>query len=116
MRKWWNCSGGCHPRVGGDPETKTHFYGVIIKRYFVYILCSKRNGTLYVGVTSDLARRVYEHREKMLSGSFTKQYGVDKLVYVEEYRDVDSAIHREKCLKKWNRKWNLRLIEEQNPD
>ena len=83
--------------------------------YYVYILCSQRNGTLYIGVTNDLTRRVYEHKTKMVKG-FTEKYGVDKLVYVEIYEDVNDAIHREKCLKKWNRSWKIRLIEEINPE
>ena len=83
--------------------------------YYVYILCSQRNGTLYIGVTNDLTRRIYEHKTKMVKG-FTEKYGVDKLVYVEIYEDVNNAIHREKCLKKWNRSWKIRLIEETNPE
>jgi len=83
--------------------------------YYVYILCSQRNGTLYIGVTNDLTRRIYEHKTKIVKG-FTEKYGVDKLVYMEEYDDVNDAIHREKCLKKWNRSWKIRLIEEVNPE
>lgn len=83
--------------------------------YWVYILCSERNGTLYVGVTSNLSRRIYEHKQKLLEG-FTNKYNVNILVYLEEYQDVHEAIHREKCLKRWKREWKLKLIEEQNPD
>ncbi len=83
--------------------------------YWVYILASKRNGTLYVGVTGDLSRRIYEHKEKLTDG-FTKKYNINQLIYIEEFQDITEAIHREKCLKKWNRAWKLRLIEEQNPD
>ena len=83
--------------------------------YYVYILASKRNGTLYIGVTNDLIRRVYEHKKKMIKG-FTEKYSVDRLVYFEETCDIYAAIEREKQLKKWNRKWKLRLIEEENPD
>ena len=83
--------------------------------YWVYILCSKINGTLYVGVTSNLNRRVFEHKNKMVEG-FTKKYGVDRLVYAEEYQDVKEAIYREKCIKKWNRQWKIDLIEKLNPD
>jgi putative endonuclease len=83
--------------------------------YYVYILCSQRNGTLYIGATNDIVRRIYEHKTKMLKG-FTEKYEVDKLVYVETYKDVRDAIHREKCLKKWNRSWKIRLIEETNPE
>jgi putative endonuclease len=84
-------------------------------RYFVYIIASARNGTLYIGVTNDLSRRSYEHREGLVEG-FTKKYGVKMLVWYEEYSDIRDAIVREKRLKKWERKWKLRLIEEANPD
>jgi putative endonuclease len=82
--------------------------------YYVYLLASKKHGTLYLGVTSDLVRRVYEHRTKAVQG-FTKRYDVDKLVWFEIYEDVTTAIAREKELKKWRRDWKIRLIEEQNP-
>ncbi|MEM6339026.1 MAG: GIY-YIG nuclease family protein [Pseudomonadota bacterium] len=81
----------------------------------MYILASKKNGTLYIGVTNDICRRVYEHKEKLVAG-FTEKYNVSKLVYVEEFDNINEALHREKCIKKWNRKWKLRIIEEQNPD
>jgi len=81
--------------------------------YFVYMLASKRNGTLYVGVTNDLSRRAWEHRGKFVPG-FTKQYGVDILVWYEIYGDINNAIAREKQIKGWNRAWKLRLIEEHN--
>lgn len=87
----------------------------MMKSYWVYILCSKRNGTLYVGITNDLVRRIYEHKEKLIDG-FTKTYNVTKLVHVEGFQDVTAAIHREKCLKKWKRAWKLHLIEEHNPE
>ena len=83
-------------------------------RYWVYILCSERNGVLYVGVTNDLASRIYQHKQR-LHESFTKKHGVDKLVYAEEFLDVRVAIHREKCIKKWRRSWKMKLIEQQNP-
>ena len=83
--------------------------------YYVYILASKKHGTLYIGVTSDLVRRVYEHRTKAVPG-FTTKYGVDKLVLFEIYDDAATAIAREKELKKWRRDWKTRLIEEQNPN
>ena len=86
-----------------------------VKRYFIYILASKRNGTLYVGVTSNLIRRVYEHKNNLVEG-FTKKYSVHQLVYFEQTEDAASAIHREKQIKKWNRKWKLELIEKNNPD
>jgi putative endonuclease len=85
------------------------------RTYYVYILACRKNGTLYIGVTSDLARRVYEHKEKMIEG-FTKKYGVDKLVYFEQTQDVQSALEWEKQLKKWNRQWKVELIEKSNPD
>lgn len=85
------------------------------KTYFVYILASQRNGTLYIGFTNDLQRRIWEHKEKRVAG-FTKKYGVDKLVLFEEYEDVNNAITREKQLKKWNRAWKIKLIEEMNPN
>jgi putative endonuclease len=85
-----------------------------MKQYFVYILASKRNGTLYIGITSDLIRRVYEHRNKLIPG-FTSKYDVGMLVHFEEFNDIESAICREKQLKKWNRKWKLDLIEEGKP-
>jgi putative endonuclease len=82
---------------------------------YVYILASERNGTLYVGVTSDLIRRVWEHREGAVPG-FTSKYGVKSLVWFEQHDDIESAIRREKAIKKWRRAWKLSLIEETNPD
>ncbi|MGZ5929321.1 MAG: GIY-YIG nuclease family protein [Rhizomicrobium sp.] len=81
--------------------------------YFVYMLSSQRNGTLYVGVTNDLARRVGEHKDKAVPG-FTKRYGVSILVWYEAYPDINNAIAREKQIKGWNRAWKIRLIEENN--
>jgi len=80
----------------------------------VYILASRPNGTLYVGITSDLLKRVWEHKNDLVEG-FTKRYGVHKLVWYEAHETMDSAIHREKKIKKWNRKWKLALIERSNP-
>jgi len=80
----------------------------------VYILASKPNGTLYIGVTSDLPKRVWEHKNDSVDG-FTKRYGVHRLVYYELHADMMSAITREKQLKKWNRAWKLELIESENP-
>jgi len=85
------------------------------RMYFVYILASRRNGTLYVGVTNNLVRRMFEHRNGCVDG-FTRKYGVHRLVYYESTQDVLSAIHREKCLKRWKRKWKIQLIEKMNPD
>jgi putative endonuclease len=84
-------------------------------RGYVYILASKRNGTLYVGVTSDLRRRLTEHQQGLVKG-FTSRYGVHTLVWFEEHAWVADAIHREKRLKKYSRQWKLNLIEELNPD
>ena len=86
-----------------------------MKQYFVYILASKRNGTLYTGVTNDLARRVWEHRTDGVEG-FTKRYGVHRLVHYEVFVDAVSAIQREKRIKKWNRAWKIELIEQHNSD
>ena len=83
------------------------------KPYYVYIMASKRNGTLYVGVTNDLIRRVYEHKTSVVEG-FTEKYRVHKLVYWEQSDNVESAIQREKQLKRWNRQWKIALIEKQN--
>jgi putative endonuclease len=83
--------------------------------YWVYILASKLGGTLYIGVTSNLVKRVYEHRTEVVAG-FTKEYGVHRLVYFEQHADIEAAIRREKRLKKWNRVWKIRLIEEANPN
>jgi putative endonuclease len=85
------------------------------RTYYVYIVASGLGGTLYIGVTNDLIRRVYEHRNKLAPG-FTQRYGVGRLVYYEAFDDVEAAITREKQLKKWNRAWKIRLIEENNPN
>ena len=85
------------------------------KLFCVYILASRRNGTLYVGVTSNLIKRVWEHKNKLADG-FTELYDVNRLVYYEHFLDAGSAIHREKRLKKYNRKWKTDLIEKANPE
>lgn len=82
-------------------------------QYFVYILASQRNGTLYIGVTNDLVRRVQEHREGLVPG-FTRRYSVKLLVYFEVHYDINEAILREKRIKRWRRRWKLELIEAQN--
>jgi putative endonuclease len=82
--------------------------------YYVYLLASKKHGTLYLGATNDIVRRGHEHRTKAVP-DFTKRYSVDKLVWFEIYDDAITAIAREKELKKWRRDWKIRLIEEQNP-
>jgi putative endonuclease len=85
----------------------------VSKSYYVYILASRRNGTLYIGVTNNLERRVIEHKNG-LGGAFTRKYGVHRLVWFDEFGDVNDAIAREKQLKGWNRAWKIRLIEEKN--
>jgi putative endonuclease len=85
------------------------------RHFYVYILASKVGGTLYIGVTNDLIRRVAEHRLKVVE-SFTEKYDVVRLVYFEQFDDAENAINREKRLKKWNRAWKIRLIEENNPN
>ena len=84
------------------------------ERFYVYILASQRNGTLYVGVTNDLARRIDAHKSKLVPG-FTRRYGVDKLVYFEEHSSILEAREREHRVKRWKRIWKLELIEKLNP-
>jgi putative endonuclease len=84
-----------------------------MKAYYVYIMASRRNGTLYIGVTNDIIRRVYEHKNNLIAG-FTSKYGIHNLVYYEQFDNIELAIQREKRLKKWNRKWKLELIEKEN--
>ncbi|MEI8123861.1 MAG: GIY-YIG nuclease family protein [bacterium] len=86
-----------------------------MKNYFVYILASKKNGTLYIGVTNDLIRRVDEHKNNLADG-FTKKYNVKILVYYEHTENIESAITREKQMKEWRRSWKIELIEESNPE
>jgi len=86
-----------------------------MKQYFIYLLTNKRNGTLYTGVTSNLVKRIWEHKNKVVEG-FTQKYDLDKLVYYEAYNDPENAILREKNIKKWNRSWKIELIEKDNPD
>jgi putative endonuclease len=93
------------------PESR----GGVVKSYYVYILASKRKGTLYTGVTDDLIRRTYEHKNNLVEG-FTKKYGVHMLVHYEQCESIESAIQREKQLKTWHRNWKVRLIEQTNPD
>jgi putative endonuclease len=83
--------------------------------YWVYILASKLGGTLYIGVTNDLVRRAFEHRNRIVPG-FTKQHEIHRLVYFEHHTDIEAAVRREKRLKKWKRAWKIRLIEELNPN
>jgi putative endonuclease len=83
--------------------------------YWVYILASRKHGTIYIGVTNDLIRRVYQHKNKLAKG-FTKEYSVIRLVWFETYDDITAAIEREKKLKKWRREWKINLIERDNPN
>lgn len=85
------------------------------KKFYVYILAKARNSTFYVGMTSDLPRRIWEHKNNVADG-FTKKYGIKNLVYYEVFNDAEQAIKREKRLKKWDRAWKMKVIEEQNPD
>lgn len=85
------------------------------KLYFIYIISNKKNGTLYIGMTNNLARRMYEHKNKLVEG-FSKKYDVCKLVHYEMFADPISAIKREKLLKEWNRAWKIKLIEKNNPE
>jgi putative endonuclease len=85
------------------------------KAFYVYMLASERNGTLYLGVTSNLVKRIWEHREGLFEG-FTKKYGVKHLVWFEVHTEAMAAITREKQLKKWNRDWKIKMIQQENPD
>lgn len=87
----------------------------IMKQFCVYMMASKKHGTIYIGVTSDLSRRAYEHKSAVVEG-FTKKYGVHKLVWYEPFDDAENAIKREKRLKKYPRQWKMNLIEAVNPD
>jgi putative endonuclease len=100
----------CHP----VPNSRDGNQEKRMKDYYVYILASKKNGTLYVGVTNNLLRRIYEHRNDMIEG-FTKKYKVHRLVYHAHFESIESAINWEKKLKRWRRKWKLELIEKENP-
>ncbi len=88
---------------------------MLTKTYYVYILASGRNGTLYTGVTNDLARRVLEHKQRATPG-FTKRYGVDRLVWFEAGNSIEGAIARERQIKHWNRQWRINLFKDSNPD
>lgn len=87
---------------------------MMAKEFYVYILASKRNGTLYTGVTSNLLQRVFQHKNEEVEG-FTKKYGIKLLVYFEKHDSADHAFSREKQIKKWKRAWKLTLIEQENP-
>jgi putative endonuclease len=83
--------------------------------YFVYILTNRKNGTLYIGVTNNIARRSWEHRES-IGAKFTRRYGLTRLVYAEAHDEVEIAIRREKAMKEWKRAWKIELIESANPE
>ena len=87
---------------------------MLTRSYFVYLLASRPNGTLYVGVTNDLRERIWQHKQELVEG-FTKKYGVKSLVWFEQTESIESAIVREKQIKKWNRDWKVELIEKTNP-
>ncbi len=86
-----------------------------VHQYYLYILTNKKNGTLYIGVTNDLERRIFEHKNKLIEG-FTKRYDLTQLVYFESYQYVSDAIKREKSMKKWKRQWKINLIKEENSE
>jgi putative endonuclease len=102
----------CHSRRSGNPEV--YINTMSSRQYYVYLLASKRNGTLYIGVTSNLVKRVHEHKNNLVEG-FTKKYNVHHLVYFETTEDINSAITREKQMKKWKRAWKIELYEKSNP-
>ena len=83
--------------------------------YYVYILTNRKNGTLYIGVTNNLIKRVFEHKNKVFKG-FTEKYDINKLIYYECYDNIEYAIQREKRMKKWNRNWKIELIEKNNKE
>jgi len=84
-------------------------------QFYVYILSNKKNGTLYIGITNDLKRRMFEHKHKIIEG-FTKRNGLDKLIYFEQFQIVNDATKREKQMKNWNRQWKIDIIEKDNKD
>ena len=86
-----------------------------MKTYYIYLLASKKNGTLYIGVTNDLIQRLWQHKNDVHEG-FTKKYGVHRLVWYESTTDIEAAIRREKQMKKWRRQWKINLIEKKNPN
>jgi putative endonuclease len=101
----------CHRRAcPGDPDRETS----AVKQYYLYILASRPGGALYIGVTSDLIRRLYEHKNGVMKGH-TKRYGIDKLVYFEVHDSARAAIQREKNMKHWPRVWKTRTIAKSNP-
>ena len=105
----------CHSRKACPrPDRGAGIQKQPLEQFYVYILCSKRNGTLYAGVTSNLVKRVYEHQNDLVDG-FTRKYNVHRLVWYEVHESWESAFQREKQIKKWKRAWKLKLIELNNP-
>jgi putative endonuclease len=102
-----------HDKFGGEENAMRRLHGEEIL-YYLYVLASRKHGTLYIGVTGDLSRRLWEHREGLVQG-FTSRYGVTSLVYCEIFGDVKAAIQREKTMKRWPRQWKVNLIERDNP-
>jgi len=102
--------------AGLTGESRICYLETIMIAYYVYILASSKYGTLYIGVTSSLAKRVWEHKQKLHKGSFTSKYNVNMLVYFECSNDVYVALNREKRLKRYKREWKIALIEEKNPE
>ena len=109
-KRGFQCSSTCNYVI----PAKAGIQRQSLKEFYVYILCSKRNGILYTGVTSDLVNRVYEHKNDLVDG-FTRKYNVHRLVWYEIHESWESAIQREKQIKKWKREWKLKLIEQNNP-
>ncbi len=97
-----------------DAGTQRLYEGIRDRQFYVYIMASGRNGTLYTGMTSNLLQRVYQHKQKLFKG-FSSKYGVTLVVYYEIHQTAESAITREKQIKKWRRKWKIKFIEEMNP-
>ena len=112
-----DCPQGSHlPQHVIPAKAGIHYNGANVSgQYYVYILASKRNGTLYTGVTNNISRRVWQHKQRLVEG-FTKEYGIHRLVHCESFARPQDAIQREKRLKKWNRAWKIRLIESENPE
>ena len=110
------CAGARPPRLSSRARPGIHFRRTIINMsYWVYLLASRKGGTLYTGVTNNLVRRVFEHKNDVVEG-FTQKYGVHTLVWFESTESIEAAIQREKQLKNWKRAWKVALIEKENPN
>jgi putative endonuclease len=101
--------------AGIEGENYKLIHVIMEKYYYVYILANNRNGTLYIGITSEIVKRIWQHREKVFQG-FTEKYNINKLVYYEIFKDPQNAIKREKRLKKYKREWKINIIEKDNPE